>query len=66
MEVSMNSISIRGAEAFATPMASLQGAADNEAAERMPDNEAAEIAALSPSTKAPLRSGEGSLLDIQA
>lgn len=62
MEVVMNSLSIRGTEAFSSPMAYR---ADNEAAERMPDNEVAESAASTP-TKAPLRASEGSLLDVQA
>lgn len=60
----MTSLSIRGAEAFAAPMAR---PAENEAAERLPDNEAVEkISAPSLSVKAPLRSGEGSLLDVEA
>lgn len=62
MEVVMNSLSIRGTEAFSSPMAFR---ADNEATERLPDNEVAE-SAFSASTKAPLRSSEGSLLDVQA
>lgn len=58
----MDSLSIRGTEAFSSPMALR---ADNEAAERMPDNEVAEFASSTP-TKAPLRASEGSLLDVQA
>jgi hypothetical protein len=61
MEVDMD-LSIRGTEVFSSPMAYL---ADNEATERLPDNEAAETA-VSTQNKAPLRASEGSLLDVQA
>lgn len=59
----MNSLSIHGTEAFSTPMAAM---AENEAAERMPDNGAAESSATSLQSKAPLRLDEGSLLDVNA
>lgn len=62
----MNSLSIRGAEAFASPLTGTLRAVDNETAERLPDNEAAEVSATKLSTLAPLRTGEGSLLDMQA
>jgi hypothetical protein len=59
----MDSLSIRGTEAFSTPMAK---AAENEAAERLPDNEATENTAASRSSMAPLGNYEGSLLDVTA
>ncbi len=64
----MNSLSIRGTEAFAAPMARMTSAvpAENEGAERMPDSEAQEVSRVSVSSQAPLKAGEGSLLDVLA
>jgi hypothetical protein len=59
----MSGLKFPGIDAFSTPMAVM---ADNEATERMPDNERAEAPRISSVTKAPLRAGEGSLLDVEA